>query len=550
MAMNRDTFDHGRRRALGLLGGLGAASLAGCCLPSQFGKQHIKPSQALTADAARILTLRAAGLRSSVPNGAIDVHSHFFNASDAAVTGYLIHSVGHTQSPEVQALLRAMQPVLNALTRFAPTAASEYRQLQELSGRMGLDAGAAEAQMQSLMLQRRQSIATELTREMRKQGADQVYLDALRRTTPASLLQTVPATLTEERVLADLDPFASRALLPGTGEHPAGVLQFMGCMLQERWMSLKTFQAGYGAQGIAACFGALVDFDHWYDCAGRSSLQDQVQLHGLMSRLSDGYLLPLVAYNPWTDLIKDGAALELVQRAVKDHGFIGVKIYPPVGFHPYGNASLPYPPGLKHPDLADLDARLEKLFDWCATHHIPVMAHTNSTMGADDDADKLGGPPGWDALIKKFSTAPNPPPVNLGHFGGAEDAQTWTQQFAALMGEKGGERFYGDLGYWDELRSCPTGAADCGPVKRLIEARAKFAGLDQRLMYGSDWFMLIQVDGWDRFPGEVANALRGHFDLDRLFHGNAMACFGLESGGPNRQRIIEHLGKVPAWMQA
>lgn len=205
---------------------------------------------------------------------------------------------------------------------------------------------------------------------------------------------------------------------------------------------------------------------------------------------------------------------------------------------------------LKHPNLADLDARLGKLFEWCADNHIPVMAHTNSTMGADDDADKLGGPPGWDALIKKFSTAANPPPVNLGHFGGAENTQTWTQQFAALMGEKGGERFYGDLGYWDELRTCPTGAADCGPVKRLIEAKATFTGLDQRLMYGSDWFMLIQVNGWDSFPEEVANALRGHFDLERLFHGNAMECFGLQSGGPNRQRIVEHLGQVPAWMDA
>ena len=60
--------------------------------------------------------------------------------------------------------------------------------------------------------------------------------------------------------------------------------------------------------------------------------------------------------------------------------------------------------------------------------------------------------------------------------------------------------------------------------------------------------MYIQVNGWDQFPNDVANALRGHFDLDRLFHHNAMACFGLGNGGPNRQRIISHLGQTPAWM--
>lgn len=547
--MNRDTFDGSRRRALGWLGGLGAASLAGCCLPSQFGKQNIKPISALTDDAPHILTLRAAGLRPSLPRHAIDVHSHFFNASDAAVTGYLIHSVGHTASPAIQALLRAMQPVLNALTRIAPTAASEYRQLRELPSQvMGLDAGAVEARMQTLMLQRRQSIATELAREMRRQGADRVYLDALRSTTPANLLQTVPNTLTDEMVLEALDPFARPALVQGTGEHPGGVLQFMGCMLQERWMSLKTFQAGYGPQGIAACFGALVDFDHWYDCAGRSSLQDQVKLHGLMSRLSDGYLLPLVAYNPWTDIIKKGAALELVKQAVAEHGFIGVKIYPPVSFYPYGNATLDYPKGFAHPNLKDLDARLRELFTWCGDNNIPVMAHTNSTMGQNDAADQLGGPKGWKALIAELQASQRSPLVNLGHFGGGESAQTWTQQFAAMMGGPGGERVYGDLGYWDELRSCPTGAADCAPVKRLLEAKAQHPGLEQRLMYGSDWFMYIQVNGWDGFPQEVADALRGHFDLDRLFHGNAMACFGLQNGGPNRQRIIEHLGQTPAWM--
>lgn len=548
--MDLSGIDHGRRRALTTLGALGTTTLAGCCLPAALRRDHIPRGDA-PVGAAFLTVLDAAPLARTLPVRAIDVHTHFFNASDASVVGYLVHSMGHTTPPAVQRLLIAMQPVLNALIGIAPTAADEYRQLQTLAPHMqGQSLQAGQASLDELVSARRDLIARELAREMKKQGADRVYLDAKQ-----SLLQSAQGRLSEQEIRETLDPFAMEPLAGTAGVTPRGVIQFMGCMLQERWMNLRTFQTAFQPRGIEAAFGALVDFDHWYRCPARSSMPDQMRLHGAMSRLSGGYMLPLIAYNPWRDIVEDGAALELVKEAVRDHGFIGVKIYPPMGFFPFGNTRFDVNTTQKRPNASQLDARLRALFEWCADNHVPVMAHANRSAGRDMASDSFPEPRGWAALIEELQKQHRSPLVNLGHFGGDGDAvpgvasDTWTIEFSELMARPGGERVYGDIGYWTALRSCARDAAACDTVHaRIRAAKQAFPGVGKRLMYGSDWFMMIKEADWQGYPADLAAALVDLVDLDDVFHRNALGCFGLGKDGPNVARIANYLGMTPEWM--
>ena len=118
------------------------------------------------------------------------------------------------------------------------------------------------------------------------------------------------------------------------------------------------------------------------------------------------------------------------------------------------------------------------------------------------------------------------------------------------MREKGGERVYGDLGKWSDLRACKDGDLTCRPLRRLAEAKAEFPGLVNHLMYGSDFFMMIKDVDWKRWPEDIARAMKGSgFDANRLFHQNAMECFGLVPGGANRARVETFFeGNLPAWM--
>jgi predicted TIM-barrel fold metal-dependent hydrolase len=320
------------------------------------------------------------------------------------------------------------------------------------------------------------------------------------------------------------------------GTYAGGTLAFVGYMLSYRWANLRSYYTAFSTHdesiGVDRVLGSLVDFDRWLDCPPRSAHEDQMRLHARMSQLSGGYMLPLIGYNPWTDVAEDGRSLKLVKEAVTRHGFVGVKIYPANGFRPWGNTSAQDGFGL--PSHTDINQRLELFWDMCLALDVPVMAHTNESMGMDDAHDALGGPEGWVALLKAYGSQGKSPRVNLGHFGGdtGRKGNDWTDRMAQLMTHTNGTRVFGDLGYWSALRCSVVGVAGCeAAVKRLQRVLSLPIGNGEtgadRLMYGSDWLMLSREPNWSDYAAELFDTLREHapHDVDKIFGGNALRCF-------------------------
>jgi predicted TIM-barrel fold metal-dependent hydrolase len=481
----------------------------------------------------------------------VDVHAHFFNASDVTVKGYLEGPVARSVGGVLGELIRALAPVAEALAGIAPPAKEELERLTALETRVAtMDATAARnallderrAQRVARSADFHHEISRPPGREFREKYAA-IAADvrqrrgALPETTRVLEIDETAVLRAMELGESHLDRAQLRAALAADQTiYPEGILAFIGYMLSDRWANLLTYQRAYTEHaqsiGVQHALGALVDFDRWLDCPPRSSHEDQLQLHLQISRKSAGYLQPIVAYNPWTDQAEGGRSLDLVKQAMAA-GCVAVKIYPSNGFRPWGNAQ-----GTARADApsgADLDRVLKEFWTYCAKHDVPVMAHTSQSMGKDNMHDSLGGPDGWRELLgASFWTDSKSPRVNLGHFGGdaGHKPDDWTQEFAELMSEANAAHVYADLGYWDDLQCGIVGADSCKQsVSRLRDALRKRISDDEtvadRVMYGSDWLMLSKERYWPSYAGELHAVIREFAPgaVQRIFAQNARRCF-------------------------
>lgn len=587
--MKNDHVSIPRRRVLSALGGVLAAGVSGCC---SLPKQTITNGCVDAAWAPLSLDVFMDD-KSALPL-CFDAHAHFFNAADVPIAGYLKGPVGHTQSMLAQALLAAAAPVVEVLAKsVALSPAAEMANLCKVPAfGMRMNATTYRSTLDRSIDNYQEELAKELFRELNKTDFRPLYLEMksqfnleLRQKLKGVALPLAEPAFSPEQVLNGLrygspgqgTEIFSKAALEVQAENPDGFLAFLGRMLSPRLHNLRSymraFSSGQTKTNVDACFGALVDFNYWLDCPDKaSSIRDQILIHEQLSLITGGYLLSLAPYNPWTDIKNDGESLRTLRWAVEEHGFVGVKIYPPMGFYPYGNADpkMPYNSTKTRPNPSEIDERLKQLYKLCTELDIPVMAHSGESMGRDYGHDLLPGPSGWREVIElsEEGAFERPLRINVGHFGGdsqrASDHDTWPSQFVELMKREKNTRLYGDLGYWNDLRST-SGKGDIAR-RRLNGTLGQPIGGGQssssRVMYGSDWLMIAKEAAWYRYAddlySEVNQLSRDQHDVQGVFWRNAAECFGVTKSGSasglNRRRLeAQYLrrwgGNLPAWMQ-
>lgn len=554
--------DIARRRLLLGVSAAAATQLAACatCKREEFpGTSRLAPLTALSG---------SAGPKAKAGGVFIDAHAHFFNARDVQVEGFIAKPLAHSlKDKDLAELARKLAPIAARLAYLAPSPAKEMGLLQEMTGRLGaMSAEAAAKAMEDGLLVRRRLVLTELQKAL-NQDAD--ILQLYQRIQTRALQKSVggisfeylegAANLGSGFDVAKQPSIEMRGAMTGSKAEVekalgmAGIFRFVVLMLSPRVDNVYSFKTAYAAGSpdvpLAGAVDALVEFNHWLGRPCNASLMmDQVKLHEQLVRISGGFVLPVVGYNPATDLRDEGLSLRVVQDAVTNFGFIGVKIYPPNGFLPYGNGGSSCPLPSDRPswwDGAKIDEKLRTLYDWCDKNGVPVMAHANDSMGVDDEHNHLAGVCGWRALDTDPKVKISSLTVNAGHVGGdGADSSDWTAQFTTLMKDASRLRLFGDLGYWDQIAT-PKG------TERLRAAlRASIAGgatAVDRVMYGSDWLMLSRVDGYERYGATVLQVLRSlnlsAEDIGKVLGGNALTCYGLRSNDTNFQRFSSHFGE-------
>lgn len=562
--------DSARRRLVVGASAFAASQLVACatCRREEFPSlMGINPVAALTGVDAR---------KVGETGPFIDSHAHFFNARDVQVRGFLEGPIAHAMADDrVADLVRAIAPIAERLSYLAPSPAAEMGMLQQMPEGLARMSVSDSAKVLDDALQERREIRLralqqELNQDARFRALYQKIIGlAARKSVEEISLEHLRETVNrgsgfEEPKQPSIELRGSRADVDAALS-VGGVIRFVTHMLSPRADNLRSFIKAYSTGSrdvpLAGAIGALVEFNHWLgEPCKASQMLDQVRLHEQLVRLSGGFLLPVVGYNPASDLRNRGSSLKVVEDALTKHGFIGVKLYPPNGFLPYGNGTGECDLPRDRPSWWDgnaLDVRLGLLYQLCDRLGVPVIAHANESMGEDDEHDRLAGVCGWSTLDAAQGVRISSLSINAGHLGGdGADGNNWTAQFTSLMKNATRVRVFGDLSYWDRLGNSQDA------VERLRAAlRTTFpsgeSGLD-RVMYGSDWLMLSREDGYERFASTVMQVLRSlnlsSVEIGRVFGGNALACYGLRKTDLNFRRFTSHFGDEvmnrAVWAQA
>lgn len=451
-----------RRRDL-LIGGAGALGLA--ALGGKGRAAAPAPAQGAAAPPAPALP-------PPLPPVAVDVHCHTFCSADLPIVGFVAHFIPGlaelsrfvSRWPEVvvRAFVGAVATLPNAV---APKGEAELAMLRDA---LAHPAAGSIAPVSTLPPEVLEALLAELTKHLPfSVGPDKRriivrYLETLylvahpRASIAASIAQTFPS--------------------------------------------------------VALFTPALVDYDAWSDDRAPTPLWQQVLLQETISRLSvagrigrpDARFHPFVAFDPRRQIEgpqaavpKPGApptplpsaassALELVRYAIEDGGFLGVKLYPPVGFAPWDNVhhrrDLPF--------AAGLDVALDALYGYCASAESPLLTHTSAANEYGLGLHRLVSPEHWRPVLDRHPTLR----LNFGHFGHdygvpqtdgpKETAEAWIYQAAALI--DGHPNVYADLSNSPLVYDAAYGKRLCALLADVI---ARYPKVKRRLMYGSDWWL-------------------------------------------------------------
>jgi predicted TIM-barrel fold metal-dependent hydrolase len=524
-----------RRRDL-LRGGAGALGLA------VLGGEGKAAAPDAGADARAPLTVAPPPPRPvAVPPVAVDVHCHTFCSADLPIVGFVAHFIpGLTELsrfvsrwPEVavRAFVGAVAKLPDAA---APAGDVELARLRELAAHPGLPVTPVPPLPPELL---------------------DMLLEKLAKHLPFTVSPEKRRII--ERYLLTLYLVA----------HPRSAI---AASITDLFPTVSLFTP------------ALVDYDAWSEDRAPTPLWQQILVQEQIARLStlgrigraDARFHPFVAFDPRRQVegaqragkpgtappppSAAGSALDLVRYAIEAAGFLGVKLYPPVGFAPTDNVHL-------RGDLsfaAGLDGALESLYAYAAATEVPILTHASSANEYGLGLHRLASPANWAPVLERHPTLR----LNFGHFGhdyGVADpaapkptTDAWIYQAAAVM--EGHPNVYADLS------NSPL-VYDASYRQRLVpllaDVIARYPKVKRRLMYGSDWWLSgLDPDAdaaVDQFRATLGRLL-GPDGLADLMGRNALRFLGLldDDGRPRSGAAAARLRQfyagapLPPWLPA
>jgi predicted TIM-barrel fold metal-dependent hydrolase len=198
-----------------------------------------------------------------------------------------------------------------------------------------------------------------------------------------------------------------------------------------------------------------------------------------------GRIFPFIAVNPMR-----GDHFAFMKRALEEQGFVGVKLYPSLGYE------------VTTPEM-------HRVVEFCVQNDTPILIHT--TAGGffkSEAATDFSHPRHWVALLRDFPSLR----VCFGHCGGwggfskRDAAQVpWWDQIVAMMREH--PNVYGDLSYHVEMRKTGEDEAEYFSSLKALLADQQLRG---RIIFGTDsWLVRLSMSEeayWKYFEQKLTAA--------------------------------------------
>jgi predicted TIM-barrel fold metal-dependent hydrolase len=499
----------------------------------------------------------------------VDVHCHVFNAADLPITGFLAHYIPYLSdvSDNVwtgpERFVRWLTNLLrdHAISKVTPDKTAE------LAFIAGLTAPAPAVP----------PIDPSLYKAVLDEAADKVAA------IPILHLDRQKARDTLERVV-----------------------QLLNLVTHERARIAATMATVY--KEVDLFTPLLVDYDAWSNDKPDVNLVDQIAAHAAVARASTQDRIgragarfhPFMAFDPLREVKQKmtggeyrpygdarvfakgtkyelpvpgapqisppGAAtggIELVRYAIEVAGFIGVKVYPPVGFAPLANERLNADnERLKGiPDAAKkLDLALRAFYAYCEAEEVPITAHTSGGNEYGLGFRDFVMPARWAPVLAEFPRLR----LNFGHFGhedgidpevGVAACGAWIRQAASLMDAY--PNVYADMSnsalvYDDEY------------AKKYLDhvgnVFTRFPKAAKKVMYGTDFWLNHLGPKADEFVTQFSTKLETKFGPSQradMMGPNALRFLGFhdDCGKPsaksrNAIRLRSFYGDTPqpAWL--
>jgi predicted TIM-barrel fold metal-dependent hydrolase len=251
-------------------------------------------------------------------------------------------------------------------------------------------------------------------------------------------------------------------------------------------------------------------------------------------------------------------------------GFVGVKLYPRMGFRAIDNKHLSddrfnEPAYLRSPDMGlgseigrKLDAALSKLYTWCSANNVPIMAHTSHSFGPNSDYEDRADPIFWVNVLKQDAFPRLR--INLAHFGHFNKAvqyarpesyvdKCWEWTIGKIIASSTEAYVYADISSLGEILKT-------GPSRKLVGCmkafKEHFPNSDERLLYGTDWSMIAQEDRFPKllsskpFPDVMTFFLKAvgynNTQIEGIMFRNAVRFLGLSNG--EREEFGENITRA------
>lgn len=517
----------------------------------------------------------------SLSHPIIDVHCHFFNAADVPVEGLVRYVALREKMPEKRLSANAQEAkglenalvvfLVTALGDVAPKAKHELAVLKKGARRIS-DAELARRKDEQLRVAIRELVSRaneqRSTFSRRSLGESPDYDGLLQQLggTP-NLPQTLQRRLDQRRSGgmsdAEVDTLANNAK---AHDQIGTYLSFVRLMQDYRENLAEAYIKIFASKcRLSLITPSILDFDK--SLHGRSSPQrDQIdvmdEVQQLVTRKHGIRMHSFVGFDPHREAQKPGSSLANVQYAIMEKGFIGVKIYPPMGFKAWGNA-----------DPA-IDAALKRLYVWCRDHDVPIMAHAENSIGAGCGYGNLASPAYWKDLLD--TNQYDKLRINLAHFGAFDEVirpgaptgvmvscaqdkfsgpPTWEDIIGRTIDHERRPNLFADLSYLSELVSSDDKNLHA-EIRQLLDKWLDDYDPDARhLMFGTDWSMMALEKDYNAYVSRIAEQLTLASVSDEhqqnILWKNASRFLGIDRPGKTRDRLTAYCdrhGLGSAWL--
>lgn len=458
-----------------------------------------------------------------LPANFADLHCHIFNADDLPIEGF-VRKVVIPSSNELRSQFRNFPDAFIALIRVmsqmmkeaAPTAVEEIQFINRIA--QNPDSAPTDADRRAKDLRFTRRLLDRIWSRQIPRGLE--FKDGVAINVAVTKLQKIiideiyPQFFCCGSTTSDMQgvPLGDVAVRLYGSNGPIGRnLRWALLFTRNRFELANALESFHGGR-VVLVTPALVDFSAWLEDNDVSSLSDQVAvMTKIAARTTGPRVHPFMAFDPLRQALhvrrggpEADSPLAIASKAILEQGFIGIKLYPPMGFKPINNAAegTKFPPHVRRPAaLGDqagklLDDSLKQLFVWCVEKKVPVMAHASNSNGSAAGYGLRANPANWVTLLKQPQFAKLR--VNLAHFGGFEEGdsfeKSWEWTIARAWKASPDGFLYADISYFSELlQSTPA------KRKTLVTAwkalRVQFPQSANRLIYGSDWAMLGRERG-------------------------------------------------------